>query len=57
MTSNAIEYFATLGKRPGSLSVKKTDPNYSPTEIWNNAITDIAVVNEGLFETKFFISM
>jgi hypothetical protein len=54
MTSNVIDYFATLGKKPGAFSWKSyksiwSDDNVklSAAELWNDAITDIAVVTQG----------
>lgn len=55
MTSNVIDYFATLGKKPGAFSWKpykslwSDDDNakLSAAELWNDAITDIAVVTQG----------
>jgi hypothetical protein len=51
MASNVIDYFSTLGRK--SLVCKSfeslwaDDKAKSPSEIWNEAITDIAVVHSG----------
>lgn len=51
MASNVIDYFATLGRK--SLICKSfeslwvNDKSRSPSEIWNEAITDIAIVHQG----------
>ena len=51
MASNVIDYFATLGRK--TLNCKSfeslwvNDKLRSPSEIWNEAITDIAIVHEG----------
>lgn len=51
MASNVIDYFATLGRK--SLICKSfeslwvNDKLRSPSEIWNEAITDIAIVHQG----------
>lgn len=51
MASNVIDYFATLGRK--SLTCKSfeslwvNDKLSSPSEIWSDAITDIAIVHQG----------
>lgn len=51
MASNVIDYFATLGRK--SLTCKSfeslwvNDKLRSPSEIWSEAITDIAIVHQG----------
>ena len=51
MASNVIDYFATLGRK--TLTCKSfeslwvNDKLRSPSEIWNEAITDIAIVHQG----------
>lgn len=51
MASNVIDYFATLGRK--SLICKSfeslwtNDKLRTPSEIWNEAITDIAIVHPG----------
>ena len=51
MASNVIDYFATLGRK--SLICKSfeslwvNDKLRSPSEIWSEAITDIAIVHQG----------
>jgi hypothetical protein len=53
MPSYCIDYFATIGRRNDLLLPKpiesKDDSNQltSPKDIWDNAITDLAVVMEG----------
>lgn len=54
MTSNAIDFFATLGRKPGQFSCKSFKSVWAddgtmltPNEIWNDAITDIAVLTKG----------
>ena len=51
MSTNVIDYFATLGKRQGPLVPKSFRPIWeeskkeiSAGELWNSAITDIAVI-------------
>jgi len=49
MSSYAIDYFATLGRRPGELSCKSmpsatSESTVPPSEIWLDAITDITVI-------------
>lgn len=54
MTFNAIDYFATLGRKPGPFLCKslrnvwrEDDSLLRPTDIWNDAVTDIAIITEG----------
>ena len=50
MTSNAIDYFATLGRVSGELRYKAvSNTGLSKNEIWNHAITDIEIVENGLY--------
>ena len=52
---NAIDYFAALGKPKGDLVLKKLpslweeDEVCAASEVYNDAITDIAVVFPGLY--------
>jgi hypothetical protein len=55
MSFNAVDYFATLGRKPGAFAPKplpSIDPDrphdvLTPAEVWNKAITDVAVLMEG----------
>lgn len=51
MASNVIDYFATLGRKTlickSFESLWVNDKSRSPSEIWNEAITDIAIVHQG----------
>ncbi len=56
MTSNSVDFFATLGRKPGPFNCKTfksvwSDNNevLSPSEIWNDAITDICVLTIGIY--------
>lgn len=51
----AIDYFATLGRKPGVLNCRtfpftlhEDDPPLSAQELWNEAITDIVLIASGL---------
>ena len=51
---NAIDYFASLGRAPGSfvcqsfpLTIDEDSPPLSGSEVWNEAITEIIVVGPG----------
>lgn len=53
---DAIDYFAVLGKKNGPLNCK-TFYNFNgtlPSEIWNDAITDVCVVNSGILFILIF---
>jgi hypothetical protein len=51
MASNVIDYFATLGRKAlickSFKSLWADDKAKIPSEIWNEAITDIAIVHYG----------
>ena len=50
--SHSIDYFAVLGKQDAKLqfenvkNIWEENKYYHPSEVWNDAITDIAVVTE-----------
>ena len=49
---NAIDYFVTLGVA-GHLKIEQSsgNENFTPSscDLWENAITDIVILNEGRF--------
>lgn len=51
MATNVIDYFSTIGKNKlickSFESLWENDKTKSPSEIWNDAITDIAIVHYG----------
>jgi hypothetical protein len=47
MTSNAIDYFATLGRKNGEFACKSFE-KCDPSGIWMSAITDLDVFYEGI---------
>jgi hypothetical protein len=48
MTSYVLDYFATLGRKEGSLSLRaNTNDAYPPAVQWTEAITDITVFFPG----------
>lgn len=65
MSHNSIDYFATLGRKEGDLTCKCLLPigvesddqthNIHPSEIWNDAITDIEVIYKGRQEVRIVL--
>jgi len=61
MSSNVIDYFATLGRKDGMLKCKdfrpiwaeENDKNISAADLWNSAITDIAIVFVGNIKNMY----
>jgi hypothetical protein len=58
MTSSAIDYFATLGRKNGSFVPKTSSglidesrKQLTPSELWLSAITDISLVDEEAIES------
>ena len=53
MSSYVIDYFATLGRKNGPLEYKNIShvfdngKEYHPSELWQNAITDISIIYAG----------
>ena len=63
MSSNVIDYFATLGRKNGMLKSKnfrpiwaeENDKDITASDLWNSAITDVAIVFVGtIIELKFY---
>lgn len=53
MSCHAIDYFATLSRSAGPLQCKNlpsatSNSSVHPSEIWNDAITDMAVIYFGM---------
>jgi hypothetical protein len=56
MTSYVLDYFATLGRKGGSLSLRaNTNDAYPPAVQWTEAITDITVFFPGFISYYIFI--